>query len=110
MNWEGTGRELDARGRAVLENLLTPHECEALALLYDVEDAFRSLVVMARHGFGRGEYKGFDHPLPEFVTELRTALDPRLAPLANRWITTRGVDVRYPEMHADLLARCQEAG
>ncbi|WP_257979077.1 2OG-Fe(II) oxygenase [Corallococcus exiguus] len=110
MDWEGTGRELDARGCAVLEQLLTPDECEALALLYDVDDAFRSRVVMARHGFGRGEYKYFDHPLPEVVTELRTALYPCLAPIANRWNTAMGIDVRYPDVHADFLARCHEAG
>ncbi|WP_242594758.1 2OG-Fe(II) oxygenase [Corallococcus exiguus] len=110
VDWEGTGRELDARGCAALEHLLTPDECEALALLYDVEDAFRSRVVMARHGFGRGEYKYFDHPLPEVVTELRTALYPCLAPIANRWNTAMGIDVRYPDVHADFLARCHEAG
>lgn len=110
VDWEGTGRELDARGCAVLEQLLTPDECEALALLYDVDDAFRSRVVMARHGFGRGEYKYFDHPLPEVVTELRTALYPCLAPIANRWNTAMGIDVRYPDVHADFLARCHEAG
>ncbi|MFP2896763.1 2OG-Fe(II) oxygenase [Corallococcus sp. 4LFB] len=110
MDWEGVGRELDARGCAVLEHLLTPEECEALALLYDVEDTFRSRVVMARHGFGRGEYKYFDHPLPEVVTELRTTLYPCLAPIANRWNTAMGIDVRYPDAHADFLARCHEAG
>ncbi|RKG57478.1 proline hydroxylase [Corallococcus sp. AB011P] len=110
VDWEGAGRELDARGCAVLEQLLTPDECEALALLYDVDDAFRSRVVMARHGFGRGEYKYFDHPLPEVVTELRTALYPCLAPIANRWNTAMGIDVRYPDVHADFLARCHEAG
>ncbi|WP_208647389.1 2OG-Fe(II) oxygenase [Corallococcus interemptor] len=110
MNWEETGRELDARGCAVLEQLLTPDECEALALLYDLDDAFRSRVVMARHGFGRGEYKYFDHPLPEIVTKLRTTLYPRLVPIANRWNTAMGIDVRYPDTHADFLARCHESG
>ncbi|WP_404363464.1 2OG-Fe(II) oxygenase [Corallococcus coralloides] len=109
-DWEETGRELDARGCAVLEQLLTPDECEALALLYDLDDAFRSRVVMARHGFGRGEYKYFDHPLPELVTKLRTALYPHLVPIANRWNTAMGIDVRYPDAHADFLARCHEAG
>ncbi|TSC22618.1 2OG-Fe(II) oxygenase [Corallococcus sp. Z5C101001] len=110
VDWEGTGRELDARGCAPLERLLTPAECEALARLYDVEQAFRSRVVMARHGFGRGEYKYFDHPLPATVSELRAALYPCLAPIANRWNTAMGIDVRYPDTHADFLARCHEAG
>nr|WP_304504002.1 2OG-Fe(II) oxygenase [Corallococcus sp. AS-1-12] len=93
-----------------MEQLLTPDECEALALIYDLDDAFRSRVVMARHGFGRGEYKYFDHPLPELVTRLRTALYPHLVPIANRWNTAMGIDVRYPDAHADFLARCHEAG
>ncbi|RYZ42935.1 MAG: proline hydroxylase [Myxococcaceae bacterium] len=110
VDWGAVEKELDARGCATVERLLTPGECEALALLYDVEDAFRSRVVMARHGFGRGEYQYFDHPLPEVVSELRTALYPRLVPVANRWNTAMGIDVRYPEAHADFLARCHAAG
>ena len=110
VGWDAVARELDARGCAVVDGLLTAGECEALALLYDVEDAFRSRVVMARHGFGRGEYQYFEYPLPEVVSELRTALYPCLAPLANRWNTVMGIDVRYPDAHADFLARCHEAG
>lgn len=110
VEWEGVARELDARGCAVVDGLLTAGECEALALLYDVEDAFRSRVVMARHGFGRGEYQYFEYPLPEVVSELRTALYPCLAPIANRWNTAMGIDVRYPDAHADFLARCHGAG
>ncbi|RKH47431.1 2OG-Fe(II) oxygenase [Corallococcus sicarius] len=110
VGWDAVARELDARGCAVVDGLLTAGECEALALLYDVEDAFRSRVVMARHGFGRGEYQYFEYPLPEAVSELRTALYPCLAPIANRWNTAMGIDVRYPDAHADFLARCHEAG
>ncbi|RKG83772.1 proline hydroxylase [Corallococcus terminator] len=110
VDWGAVEKELDARGCATVERLLAPEECEALALLYDVEDAFRSRVVMARHGFGRGEYQYFDYPLPEVVSELRTALYPRLAPIANRWNTAMGIDVRYPEAHAEFLARCHAAG
>ncbi|RKH07177.1 proline hydroxylase [Corallococcus sp. CA053C] len=110
VEWDAVERELDARGCAVVDQLLTAEECEALALLYDVEDAFRSRVVMARHGFGRGEYQYFEYPLPELVSELRTALYPNLAPLANRWNTAMGIDVRFPDAHADFLARCHQAG
>ncbi|RKH19228.1 proline hydroxylase [Corallococcus praedator] len=110
VDWGAVEQELDARGCATMERLLTAEECEALALLYDVEGAFRSRVVMARHGFGRGEYQYFDHPLPEVVSELRTALYPRLVPIANRWNTAMGIDVRYPQAHAEFLARCHAAG
>lgn len=94
----------------MLERLLSPDECRALARLYSDETRFRSRVVMARHGFWRGEYKYFSYPLPGMVADLRSALYPRLAPNANRWNAAMRIDVRYPQTHADFLARCHEAG
>ena len=77
-------------GSAVIEALLEPEECRALAAMYDEEERFRTRVVMARHGFGRGEYKYFAYPLPDPIAELRAALYPRLAPVANRWNEAHG--------------------
>jgi len=110
LDWDRASRELDAHGCAVLEGLLPAHQCEALAALYPNDALFRSRVVMGRHGFGRGEYKYFSYPLPELVGGLRTALYPRLAPVANRWNDAMGSDVRYPPEHPDFLARCHAAG
>ncbi|HEV8646683.1 MAG TPA: 2OG-Fe(II) oxygenase [Burkholderiales bacterium] len=109
-DWEDVSGSLDAQGSAMLERLLSPDECRALSGLYADEDRFRSRVVMARHGFGRGEYKYFSYPLPGMVAELRSAFYPRLAPIANRWNAAMRIDVRYPQTHADFLARCHEAG
>ena len=110
LDWECISRDLDAQGSALLERVLCADECQALAELYSVNDLFRSHVVMARHGFGRGEYKYFSYPLPEIIEEVRTALYPRLAPIANRWNTAMGNAVRYPEKHADFIRRCHDAG
>jgi hypothetical protein len=110
LDWGGVERDLDARGSAVLEGLLPPDECRALAALYPEDAGFRSRIVMARHGFGRGEYKYFAYPLPEIVAGLRTALYPRLAPTANRWNEAMSIDVRFPGEHAEFLARCHAAG
>ena len=110
LDWDRVSSELDAHGCAVLERLLAPEACEALAALYPDDERFRSRVVMARHGFGRGEYKYFAYPLPELVAGLRTALYPRLAPVANRWNEAMGIDVRYPGRARDFLARCHAAG
>lgn len=110
LDWERVNRDLDAYGCAVLEQLLTPPECEALAALYPDDERFRSRVIMGRHGFGRGEYKYFRYPLPELIGGLRAALYPRLAPVANRWNSALGIDVQYPPAHADFLARCRTAG
>ena len=110
IDWGCVSQDLDAYGSAVVERLLSPEECRDLIALYPAEDLFRSRVVMARHGFGRGEYKYFQYPLPDTIAGLRTAVYPRLAPIANRWNEAMGMDVRYPEEHADFIARCHEAG
>jgi uncharacterized protein len=110
IDWERLSREMDAVGNGVIEKLLTPAECRTLAGFYAMENAFRSRVVMGRHGFGRGEYKYFAYPLPEIVAELRTSLYPHLVPIANRWNEQMRVDVAYPTDHAAFLARCRAAG
>jgi uncharacterized protein len=109
-DWTAIREELSAYGCAVLERLVTPQECAALAALYPDESHFRSHVVMARHGFGRGEYRYFRYPLPDVVDDLRGALYPRLAPIANAWSERMGEASRYPDDHAAFLARCHEAG
>ena len=108
--WQRVEADLDAYGGALLERLLTPEECEAVTAMYPNDAAFRSRVVMTRHGFGRGEYKYFCYPLPDLVERLRTDLYPRLAPIANRWNEALRIDVRYPERHAEFLQRCHDAG
>jgi uncharacterized protein len=105
LDWAGIAAALDERGCATTGPLLTPAECARLVAAYDDEARFRSRVVMARHGFGRGEYKYFCYPLPEPVAQLREALYPRLAVIANQWEAAR-----YPAEHADYLARCHAAG
>jgi uncharacterized protein len=102
--------DLEAQGWSVLRDLLTSAECDGLASLYAQEEGFRSRVVMARHGFGKGEYRYFSYPLPPLIQSLRTALYPRLAPLANRWHERMGMDVRFPAEHAEFIARCAASG
>jgi hypothetical protein len=108
--WDRVSSSLDAHGCAVLERLLAPEVCAALAALYPDDEHFRSRVVMGRHGFGRGEYKYFGYPLPEIIAGLRTALYAHLSPVANRWNEALRLDVRYPAEHHDFLARCHAAG
>ncbi|MGL4265487.1 MAG: 2OG-Fe(II) oxygenase [Afipia sp.] len=110
MDWPGIAGHLDGNGWAVLPRLLSSDECGSIAGLYGSNDIFRSHIIMGRHGFGRGEYKYFSYPLPEIISGLRTALYPQLAPIANRWNEAMGIDVRYPEVHADFIKRCHKAG
>jgi hypothetical protein len=110
LDWGGLAADLDAHGCAMTGPLLSAEECAALAEGYGSDELFRSRIVMGRHGFGRGEYKYFAHPLPGTIAALREALYPPLADIANRWNEAMRVDVRYPLKHAAFLERCHAAG
>jgi hypothetical protein len=110
VDWPAVSTELDEQGWAVLPRLLAASECDAIASLYAQDNGFRSRIVMARHGFGSGEYRYFAYPLPRLVEALRTALYPPLAPIANRWHERMGMDVRFPAEHAAFIERCHRAG
>ena len=101
--------EIATRGYAV-RKLLTPETCAAIVALYDADENFRSRVVMARHGFGRGEYKYFSYKLPDPVARLRTALYPPLAAIANQWAAALGEDRRFPDKLEKYTAQCHAAG
>jgi len=109
-NWDAINVELDTYGAAVIGPLLSADQCKTFINAYDNEDLYRSRVVMARHGFGRGEYKYFTYPLPAVIAELRESLYPYLAETANRWNKAMGIEVRYPAEHEAFKARCHEAG
>jgi hypothetical protein len=110
LDWTQVAADLDSGGCAVLPRLLSPDVCRAMVSLYPDDNSFRSRVVMARHGFGRGEYKYFSYPLPPVIAGLRPALYAPLSAIANRWNETMGIATRYPAEHAAFLARCHEAG
>jgi uncharacterized protein len=107
--WDAVSLDLDAEGWAVLPRLLSAAECDLVSGLYDRGQGFRSHVNMARHGFGRGEYRYFSYPLPPLVHELRSSIYPHLAPLANRWHERMGKAVRFPAEHAAFIERCHQA-
>jgi hypothetical protein len=109
-NWDAITTELDSCGAAVIGPLLSPDQCATLVNSYDNDALYRSRIVMARHGFGRGEYKYFTYPLPSLVAELRESLYPHLAGIANRWNHAMGIDVRYPAGHEAFKTRCHDAG
>jgi len=108
--WGRIAANLDEVGWAPLAGLLTDAECRELAALYTDERIFRSRVVMARHGYGRGEYKYFAYPLPTIVAEVRASLYARLAPIANRWSELLASDLRFPDTHPQFIERCHRAG
>jgi hypothetical protein len=110
LDWARVHADLDAQGWALAPSLLTHAEADAISGLYRRPEGFRSHVVMARHGFGRGEYKYFSYPLPPLIQSLRSAAYARLAPIANRWGERLGQAVRFPAEHAAFLERCHAAG
>jgi hypothetical protein len=110
LDWSRIGADLTAFGAATTGPLLEKAECARLAARYGEEAGFRSRVIMARHGFGRGEYRYFDYPLPAEVAALRSALYLPLAAIANAWNATLGLAERFPEQHSEFLKRCNRAG
>lgn len=110
IDWARVEADLDTDGWARIPSLLSPPESRAFAELYSNDAFFRSRVAMARHGFGRGEYKYFAYPLPQTVQQLRAAFYPRLRVVANRWNEAMGLAARFPEAHHDFLLRCHGAG
>jgi hypothetical protein len=110
LDWQAIGERLEGDAYGVMPSLLTLDECQELAALYPVAARFRSQVVMARHNFGRGEYKYFAYPLPRLVAGLRTSLYRPLAQIANRWNEALAIDLRYPGEHKAYLERCHGAG
>jgi hypothetical protein len=110
LDWTTIAAALDQHGAATTRALLSADECAALAGCYEDDARFRSRVIMARHGFGRGEYKYFANPLPETIAGLRAALYSPLAEVANRWNEAMGIEVRYPGDLDAFLRRCHHAG
>lgn len=110
LDWDALLTAIDENGFATTGPLLTARECHELSALYDAEDMFRSRVIMARHAFGRGEYKYFARPLPAPIETLRQGVYPHLVPLANAWAAAMRSDVRYPQSHSEMVARCHAAG
>lgn len=109
-DWRSLAGDLDNYGCAVLPKLLSPDECRGIAMLYPDESHFRSHIHMARHGFGKGEYRYFKYPLPGLLSGLRSALYPHLAGVANQWNARMGIDERYPAAHPSFLEQCHNAG
>ena len=110
VDWAAIGTALDREGAAVVPGLVAPEDCDRIAAHYADDRAFRSTVVMARHGFGRGEYRYFAYPLPPEIQGLRAGAYPYLAPIANRWHERLAISARFPSDHAEFLARCHAAG
>jgi uncharacterized protein len=109
-DWMAAAGDLDAQGWTVLPGLLSSDECDHAAGLYAGGSGFRSRVVMARHGFGKGEYRYFSYPLPNLVQDFRSAIYPYLVPIADRWHERMGIETRFPASHAAFLDRCHAAG
>jgi hypothetical protein len=110
VDWVIKAQDLDARGWALLPKLITQDQCRQMSALYADNRVFRSRVIMSRHGFGRGEYQYFAHPLPDLVQTLRTTLYPHLVPIANAWWERMGIGVRFPPVHSEFIERCHDAG
>ena len=108
-DWVAINQDLDNQGYAVLKNLLPADHCQTIAALYDDDNIFRSKIIMAKHGFGSGEYQYFNYPLPNIIAELRTELYSKLVSTANRWQEQLNLEARFPEQYADFIEQCHQA-
>lgn len=109
-DWNSIRAELNANGSAIVAGLLKSDECRFLISLYNNDALFRTRVVMARHGFGSGEYQYFAYNLPSLIADMRNALYAKLAPLANSWSEAMKLSRRYPPQHDTFLKECHAAG
>lgn len=110
IDWPEVEYQLDQDGCAIVRSLLSTDDCTAVSALYSHSAPFRSRVIMARHGFGRGEYQYFNYPLPQLVAGLRSSIYPLLVPVANRWQEQMNLPGRFPEAHEAFIERCHAAG
>ncbi|MFC5261550.1 2OG-Fe(II) oxygenase [Kribbella qitaiheensis] len=109
-DWQKLTAELDEHGCALTPPLLTPEQCTEISGLYDEVHRFRSTIDMARYRFGSGQYRYFDHPLPEVITELREAFYPHLLPIARDWAARLGRPAPWPDTLDEWLDACHQAG
>jgi len=110
LDWPAIHASLNQLGWAKTGVILTPDECSELRNKYHDEQRFRSKIIMQRHRFGVGEYKYFNYPLPELITELRQSLYPHLAPLANEWMNQLGIASSFPKTHEQFIKHCHAQG
>jgi hypothetical protein len=109
-NWHEIAEQLNERGFAIVENVLSPNQCENLIAGYNNENTYRKTVVMERYRFGIGEYKYFQYPLPQLVTDIRQTVYPHLARIANKWMEVLNINKTFPLVHEELKAQCYDAG
>lgn len=109
-DWQNIAGSMHDKGYAILPNLLTGEECNALKALYDAPATYRKTVIMERYRFGSGEYKYFNYPLPDIIQQIRTNIYPKLVPIANTWFKALHIEKQFPLQHHQLLAQCHEYG
>lgn len=109
-NWPAITRELHDKGFVIVKNLLSEKECDNLISAYHADQTYRKTVNMERYRFGAGEYKYFQYPLPDLITELRESIYPMIAPVANQWMEELGMDKRFPDTHAEMKKLCSDNG
>lgn len=110
LDWQSIEKDLNFGGCAVIPKLVPSSDCQTIASLYPDDKVFRSHVFLHRHGFGHGEYKYFRYPLPDLIGNLRTALYPHLANIANHWSEQMQLPTRFPEQHKEFIERCHAVG
>lgn len=109
-NWNEITEQINGSGFVIVKDVMSPTQCESLVALYDAENIYRKTVVMERYRFGMGEYKYFNYPLPQLITDIRQTVYPHLAKIANKWMQVLKIDKVFPLIHEELKTQCQDSG
>ncbi|HVW15477.1 MAG TPA: 2OG-Fe(II) oxygenase, partial [Mucilaginibacter sp.] len=110
LDWNTLADQLNNTGYAIARDVLPPDTCDQFVQMYNDDNLYRKTIIMERYRFGLGEYKYFKYPLPEVIGQLRQALYPWIAPVANNWMKALGIERQYPDSLDELLHLCHSLG
>ncbi|MCF2517301.1 2OG-Fe(II) oxygenase [Dyadobacter sp. CY351] len=108
LDWSYITDDLHRKGYGLIEQVLSPSECDELIASYNEPAHYRKTIVMERYRFGLGEYKYFQYPLPDLIQHLRQSFYSKLALVANKWMQVLNIDQHYPADFQDFQTKCHE--
>ncbi|MBK0380757.1 2OG-Fe(II) oxygenase [Mucilaginibacter segetis] len=107
-HWAEVTESMNERGYACIPKILLTEECNSLIASYADDSLYRKTITMEKHGYGRGQYKYYNYPLPGIVQQLREMVYPHIAPVGNNWMDVLKIEKQFPAALNDLTTLCHE--